>query len=99
MSHPLYPQGKSCWYPLDRRLGRPTTGLDTVVKRKILSPPAKESKPRTPNVQPIDEITGDHQCRVQCNKSTTDQISCIHHILGEKWKYNGAAHQLLTDFK
>jgi hypothetical protein len=30
---PLYAQGKSPWYPLDRRL----TGLDTVAKRKIPS--------------------------------------------------------------
>jgi hypothetical protein len=27
----LYPQGKSCWYPLDRR-------LEMVLKRKIPSP-------------------------------------------------------------
>jgi len=32
------PQGKSPWYPLDRRLGGPRTGLDVVVRRKIPSP-------------------------------------------------------------
>jgi hypothetical protein len=47
----------------------------------------------------IDEITGDHQCGVQCNKSTTDQISCICQILGNKWKYNEAVHQLFIDFR
>jgi len=30
----LYPQGKSPWYPLDRRLSGPRAILDTVVKRK-----------------------------------------------------------------
>jgi hypothetical protein len=34
----LYAQGKSPRYPLDRRLGGPRAVLDTVVKRKILSP-------------------------------------------------------------
>jgi hypothetical protein len=33
----LYSQGKSPWYPLDRRLGRPQAGLDAMVKRKIPS--------------------------------------------------------------
>jgi hypothetical protein len=42
---PLYPQGKSPWYLLDRR-------LDAVVKRKIPSP-RRESKPRTPIIQPV----------------------------------------------
>jgi hypothetical protein len=44
------PQGKSPWYPLDRRLGGPRTVLDAVVKRKIPSH-RRESKPRTPIVQ------------------------------------------------
>jgi hypothetical protein len=35
---PLYGQVKSPWYPLDRRLGGPTAGMDVVVKRKIPSP-------------------------------------------------------------
>jgi len=35
---PLYLQGKSPWYPLDRRLGGPQSRLDAVVKRKIPSP-------------------------------------------------------------
>jgi len=33
----LYPQGKSPWYPLDRRLGGPRAILDVVVKEKIPS--------------------------------------------------------------
>jgi hypothetical protein len=32
----------------------------------------------------IDEITGDHQCGFQHNRSTTDQIFCIHQILEKK---------------
>jgi hypothetical protein len=35
---PLYPQEKSPWYPVDRRLGGPRTGVDAVVKRKIPNP-------------------------------------------------------------
>jgi hypothetical protein len=34
---PLYPQRKSPWYPLDRRLGGFRDGLDATVKRKIPS--------------------------------------------------------------
>jgi hypothetical protein len=49
---PLYPQGKSPWYPLDRRLVGPRTVLDAVMKRKLQSPRG-ESNPRTPIVQPI----------------------------------------------
>jgi hypothetical protein len=48
---PLYPEGKSPWYPLDRRLGGPRAVLDAVVKRKIPSS-RRESNPRTPIVQP-----------------------------------------------
>jgi hypothetical protein len=48
---PLYPQGKSPWYPLDTRLGGPRTVLDAVVKRKIPSP-RREWNPRTPILQP-----------------------------------------------
>jgi hypothetical protein len=48
------PQGKSPCYPLDRRGGWVGTRaiLDTVVKRKILSP-RRESNPRIPIVQPV----------------------------------------------
>jgi hypothetical protein len=46
----------------------------------------------------IDEITGDHQCGFRRDRSTTDQIFCIHEIL-EKWEYNETVHQLFIDFK
>jgi hypothetical protein len=50
---PLHPQGKTPWYPLDRRLGWGARAvLDAVVKRKILSP-RRESNPRTQIVQPV----------------------------------------------
>jgi hypothetical protein len=32
----------------------------------------------------IDEIIGNHQCGFRRNRSTTDQIFCIRHILGKK---------------
>jgi hypothetical protein len=47
---PLYPQGKSPWYPLDRV--EPRIVLDAVVKRKIPSS-RRESNPRIPIVQPV----------------------------------------------
>jgi hypothetical protein len=46
-----------------------------------------------------EEITGDHQCGVQCNRSTTDYIFCIHQILEKKWEYSEMVHQLFIDFK
>jgi hypothetical protein len=49
---PLYPQGKSPWYPLDRKLGGPRAILDAVVKKKIPSS-CRETNPRTPIVQPV----------------------------------------------
>jgi hypothetical protein len=36
---PLYRQGKSLWYPLDRRLGGSRTGLDAVVTPPGIEPP------------------------------------------------------------
>jgi hypothetical protein len=32
----------------------------------------------------VDEIIGDHQCEFRGNRSTTDQIFCIHQILEKK---------------
>jgi hypothetical protein len=46
-----------------------------------------------------DEIIGDHQCGFRRNRSTTDQIFCIHRILKKKWECNGTVYQLLIDFK
>jgi hypothetical protein len=47
------PQGKSTWYPLDRRLGGPQSrsGRD---EEKNSQPPPRESNPSTPIVQPVD---------------------------------------------
>jgi hypothetical protein len=45
------------------------------------------------------EIIGDHQCGIQRNRSTTDQIFYIWQKLEKKWKYNGTVHQLFIDFK
>jgi hypothetical protein len=47
----------------------------------------------------IDEIIVDHQCGFRCNRSATDQITCIHQILEKKWEYNETVHQLFIDFK
>jgi len=46
------PPGKNPWYPLDRRLGRPQSGLDTVVKKNIPSPPAVTRTPDHPARSP-----------------------------------------------
>ena len=46
-----------------------------------------------------EEIIGDHQCGIHCNRSTTDHIFCIHQILEKKLEYNETVHQLFIDFK
>ena len=46
-----------------------------------------------------DEIIGDHQGGFPHNRSTTDHILCIHHILEKKWEYNESVHQLFIDCK
>jgi hypothetical protein len=50
----------------------------------------------TPHVA---EIIGDHQCRFRSNRSTTDQIFCVRHILEKKWEYNETVYQKFIDFK
>jgi hypothetical protein len=47
----------------------------------------------------IDEIIVDHQCGFRRNRSTTDQIFCIHQKLEKKWEYNETVHQLFINFK
>jgi hypothetical protein len=47
----------------------------------------------------IYEVTGDHQCEFQRNRSTTDQVFCILQILEKKWEYNETVHQLFIDLK
>jgi hypothetical protein len=44
----LYPQGERSWYPLERRMEEPQSGLDAVVKRKFPSP----ARNRTAIIQP-----------------------------------------------
>jgi len=46
-----------------------------------------------------EKILGDHQCGFLHNRSTTDHIFCICHLLEKKWEYNEAVHQLFIDFK
>jgi hypothetical protein len=47
----------------------------------------------------IDDIIGDHNCGFRSNRSTTDQIFCVHQILEKKLEYNETVHQLFIDFK
>jgi hypothetical protein len=49
---PLYTQGKSLWYPLDRRLGGPQSCSGHGSEEKN-SHPRRESNPRTPIVQSV----------------------------------------------
>jgi hypothetical protein len=51
MARQLYPQGKSPWYPLDRRLGGPQSRSGHRGEEKN-SQPHRESNPRTPIIQP-----------------------------------------------
>jgi hypothetical protein len=51
---PFYPQGKSAWYPLDRRLGELQSRSGRGGEEKISQPsPRRESNPGTPIVQPV----------------------------------------------
>jgi hypothetical protein len=47
----------------------------------------------------VGKIIGDHQCGFRHNRSTTDQIFCIHQILEKKWKYNETVAQLFIGVK
>jgi hypothetical protein len=51
-SRPLYPQGKSLWYPLDRRL-RGTQNRSGRGGEEKNSQPPPEPDPRTPIVHPV----------------------------------------------
>jgi hypothetical protein len=46
----------------------------------------------------VDEIIGDRQCGFRRNRSTNDQIFCIHQVLEKKWEYNGTVYKLFIDF-
>jgi hypothetical protein len=46
-----------------------------------------------------DEIIGDHQCGLRCNRSMTDQIFYVCQILEKKWECNSTVHQLFIDSK
>jgi hypothetical protein len=48
---PLYPQGKSACYALDKRLGGTRAGLDAAVKRKTSSR-CRDSNPQSSSPQP-----------------------------------------------
>jgi hypothetical protein len=47
----------------------------------------------------IYEVTGDYQCGFRRNRSTTDQIFCIHQILEKKWEFSETVRQLFIDLK
>jgi hypothetical protein len=51
-ARPLYPQGKSPWYPLDRTRGGPQSHSGRGGEEKN-SQPRRNSNPRTPTVQPV----------------------------------------------
>ena len=46
-----------------------------------------------------EKITGVHQCGFWYNRSTTDRMFCIRHILQKSCEYSKAVHQLFIDFK
>jgi hypothetical protein len=47
----------------------------------------------------VNKIIEGHHCGFQCNRSTTDQIFCIHQILEKKWEYNETVYQLFIGFR
>jgi hypothetical protein len=56
MPQPLYPQGKSPWYPLDRRLGGPQSRSGHGIEEKNSQPPlgleARSSSPYSVAILP-----------------------------------------------
>jgi hypothetical protein len=55
---PLYSEGKSPWFPLDRRLGGPQSRSGRVVKRKIPSP-HRESNPKLIKINFVSQGSSD----------------------------------------
>jgi hypothetical protein len=48
----------------------------------------------------MEGVIGDHQCGFQHNKTTIEQISCIHHTVGgKKWESSEREYQLFVDLK
>jgi len=45
-----------------------------------------------------EEIIGDNQCGLRCDRSTADHIFCIKY-LRKNWEYKEPVHQLLIEFK
>jgi hypothetical protein len=45
------------------------------------------------------EIIWYHTCRFRHNRSTTDQIVCLRHILEKKWEYSLAVNWLFIDIR
>jgi len=43
----------------------------------------------------VDEIIVDHHCGFRLNRSTIDQIFCIHQILEKNLEYAGTVHPFL----
>jgi hypothetical protein len=53
-----------------------------------------------PRLNPyVDETVGYRQCGFPRNRSSTNQIFCIHQILAEEWEYNETVHQLFIDLE
>jgi hypothetical protein len=76
---PLYPQGKSPWYPLDRRLGRPQSRSGRGGKEK--------------NSQPLPEIEPRSSDRQACSQSLYRLSYPGSHCLCGRLNY-AATHQL-----
>jgi len=53
MPQPLYPQGKSPWYPLDRRLGEPQSWSGCGGEEKNSQPLLGLKSPITPAHTPV----------------------------------------------
>jgi hypothetical protein len=83
---PLYPQGKSPWYPLDRRLGGPQ-------RRPGSGGEEKNSQSLAGLEPPIIQRNTTELSRL------TDQIFCVRYLQVERREYNGTVHQLFIDFE
>jgi hypothetical protein len=86
---PLYPQGKSPWYPSDRRLGGPQSRCGRGGEKKN-SHPRRKSNPRTPIVQPVDFMIITWQTTFQMYKT------CIYEGVTKSFRTKSVTKHTLT---
>jgi hypothetical protein len=82
MPRPLYPQGKSAWYPLDRRLGGPQSRSGRGGEEKNSQPPP-EIEPQNPNHPACDVVFRNLLKKFGTRVRSALRNTKMHHTNGE----------------